>query len=95
MKEGNPMVAFAVAKNEKADLQVNIPATSTGRSEPLAVTRLAPFEEVKHIVESGRAPRRPNRTRPMSDDERRKAIASRLPSDAELSLTATEIEPTE
>ena len=89
------MVAFAVANNEKAELQVDIQATSIVSSEPLGITRFVPFGEVQQIIESGRAPRRPNRSRPISDNERRAASAARLPSDAELSLTATEIEPAE
>lgn len=95
MKEGIYMVAFAVAKNEKAELQVDIPATSTGTSEPLGITRFVPFEEVQQVIESGRAPRRPNRSRPISDEARRTASAARLPSDEDLMLIATDEEPTE
>lgn len=89
------MVAFAIAKNDKAEIQIDIPPQSTSRDAPAGITRFVPFDAVKEVIESGRAPRRPNRNRPLTDDELRAASASRLPSDDELSLTATEIEPTE
>jgi len=59
------MTAVALARTNKADMQVNVPAVPTNTNAPLGVTHLAAFAHVKEIVASGRPLKRPNRNRPV------------------------------
>jgi hypothetical protein len=56
---------IALARNEKADVQIQMPAESeTSTQQTGAITRNAPFSEVRPLIEASRPLRRPNRHRP-------------------------------
>jgi hypothetical protein len=61
----NHMVALAVGRTQKADMQVVSPS-SVNTSDPTGITQMVSFERVKDVIESGRAPTRPNRSRPIN-----------------------------
>jgi len=58
------MSSIALARNEKSDVQIQVPAPTTAESS--AISRHVPFSAVSHLIESSRALRRPNRNRPVN-----------------------------